>query len=375
MKSNKKILIAAGGTGGHLYPGIVLAKELCKKECDVLFVLRAKDTGFKSLEIEGFQFVEISCAPVLNQSFLSILKGLWLNFYGIFEGLRIVGKFSPDCVIGFGAYVSVPVVIAAFLKRIPILLHEQNLLPGWSNRCCSIFAKKVAISFKETEKYFSGRSIFIGNLIREELFKLDRNKALKFLGLNGERLTIFIFGGSGGAKSVNEAVSQSLEKFSSLKDKIQFLHLTGSREQTEKLIKKYHDCQLNSIVLDYSHQMADCYAVADLIVSRAGASTISELIATKVPAILVPYPYAASDHQSRNADILQSIGSAIVLHESENFSIRLVDAILQIVQSKEKLTNMRDSYKKFPVALEQASSKLANIVIDLAEENINHNGK
>lgn len=362
-----KILIAAGGTGGHLYPGISLGRELKERNCAVAFVVRINDSCREILRRENFDFMEISCAPFFGQSPVVVLKGLVLNFKGIFQGIKTIKNFRPDCVVGFGAYVSVPVVFAAFLMRVPVLLHEQNVSPGWANRLCSLFSKKVAVSFSETEKYFPKKAFLIGNPVRKDLIGKNRADARRRMGLKENRTTVLIFGGSGGARTINQWVLESLGKWSELKDSVQFLHLTGNSEYTEKLKKGYETAKLHSVVLDYSHAMGDCYASADLAVCRSGASTLAELIVTQTPAILIPYPYAIGEHQKKNAIILERAGAGLVLLEFEKTSKDFAFQILTLVRAPEHLNKMHEAYKKLPREHHLAAQKLADAVIELIQ--------
>lgn len=358
-----KVIIAAGGTGGHLYPGISLARELQKRNDEILFIVRKNDPTIKILEREKLSFKEIPCAPFFGQSIVSIPKGIIRNISGIFASLRFFKEFRPDAVAGFGAYVSVPVILAAFFKRIPITLHEQNAVPGWATRFCAYFARKVAISFPESEKYLGEKSFLTGNLVRREFFGLDRTQAKKILGLKENRITVLVFGGSGGAKSINQVMWQTLDKLSDLRDKVQFIHLTGHRDDTEKLTEKYQRSGIHAIVSDYSHQMSLCYAASDFAVCRSGASTLFELVATRTPAIFIPYPFAIGDHQKSNAEILVKLGAAMMILKSEGID-RVTDFVTKnirdLILSMEKLKQMREALDRFPIQLEKSAVILAD---------------
>jgi UDP-N-acetylglucosamine--N-acetylmuramyl-(pentapeptide) pyrophosphoryl-undecaprenol N-acetylglucosamine transferase len=358
-----KILVATGGTGGHVYPAIALAKELRKRNCEVLFAVRSDGLAARVLDRENFQFAGVLSAPMAVSSPRRILEGAISNLRGLFQSMKIVKKFSPDRAVGFGAYASVPPVVAAFLLRVPIILHEQNISPGRANRFCSIFARNVAVSFPETEKFFPAKSIVVGNPVRDDLFGLHPGQSRKALGLEEDRLTILVFGGSAGAKSINLWISRSLGDLADLNDKIQFVHLTGHADETEKLKASYSRHGFGAAVMDYSHRMNDCYASASLAVCRSGASTVAELIATRTPAILVPYPHAAGGHQMKNALFLESLGSALTLTESENLEIRLAQKIREIALSNDLSAKMRENYGRYPVSIRESAKNLADAVI------------
>jgi len=362
-----RILIAAGGTGGHFYPAMVLAKELAGRNVKVLFAVKINDSTRARLKTDNFEFREIPCAPFFGQSPVKIIFGLAANFRGVCRAMSVLRDFKPGCVASFGAYVSVPVVLAAFLMRIPVVLHEQNIVPGWANRFSAFFAKKVAVSFLGSEKYFHGKAYIAGNLVRSEIFSADRQKALMTLGLRGDRKTVLVFGGSAGAKSINSCMGNALGGLSSLRDSVQFIHITGSAAESEMLRPQYVESGFHAVVLDYCNEMENCYACSDLAVCRSGATTVSELIVTKTPAILIPFPYAINDHQKKNADILENMGSAVTILESK-MAAELVLRLKEIVSSDEMLAGMRRSYDKFPVSLKDAPAKLADTVLSFANE-------
>ena len=363
-----RVVIAAGGTGGHFYPAVALAHELADR-CDLLFAIRSNDSTANRLKTERFDFVEVPAGPFFGQSPWKILRGAFRNFRGVFCGMGLLRRFRADAVIGFGAYVSVPVVLAARLLGIPVVLHEQNLVPGWANRLNALFARKVAISFAETEKYFSGKSVLTGNPVRAELGKANREESRRILGLAADRTVILVFGGSGGAKSVNAWIGRSLGNLEDLRERVQFLHLTGSSEETRNADLKYREAGFAAKVLDYSDRMGDCYASADLAVCRSGATTLSELVVTRTPAVLIPYPYATNDHQAKNARVLEVLGAARVLLESDPLlGDKLSAALRDLTGAPDRLRRMREAYARFPVDLPSAPAKLADTVLEAARK-------
>jgi len=369
MPEKNKIIIASGGTGGHLIPSIVLAKELQKRSYIILFTVRKNDPNRQLLFKEGFNFLETLASPFFGQNLNNIFKNLFLNFTALFQGLKICFQFKANGAIGFGAYTSVPLVIAAFIKGIPILLHEQNLIPGLANRFCAPFAKKIAISFVETEKYFPGKSFYTGNLIREEFFEKitesTKKNFLKSFLLSSEKITILIFGGSLGAKAINACLIQILPQLKSLKEKIQFIHLSGKDDETLELKEQYNHFQIQALVQSFSTEIARLYQCSDFCIARAGATTIAELIQTQTPAILIPYPFAAKNHQAKNGEILQNLGAAKVILESPSLSHELYTAIIEMVESREKRMQMKEAYKKIPIPLQNAAIIFADAIADI----------
>lgn len=369
MPEKNKIIIASGGTGGHLYPAIVLAKELQKRGYKILFTIPKNNLNAQMLLKEGFNFSSILAAPFFGQNPLKALKNLFLNFIAFFQGIKICSQFEPNCMIGFGAYTSVPLVCAGFIKGIPILLHEQNLIPGWANRFCAPFSKKIATSFLETEKQFPGKSIYTGNFIREEFFttttEIPKEFFLKSLILSPEKITILVFGGSLGAKSINAGLIQIIPQLASLKDRIQFIHLSGKDEETSKLKEHYNHFQIQALVQNYSNEIARLYQCADFAITRAGASTISELIATETPALLIPYPFAIKNHQVKNGEVLEILGASKIILETPSFYQELYTNILEMIESKEKRTQMKEAYKKYPISLQNAPIKFADCISNI----------
>ncbi len=362
MSSARKVAIAAGGTGGHLYPAIALAKELKSRGCEVLFLVKENDLTRTSLQKENLPYERIEAIPWLGQSPLKVLLGLPAMINSVRSSMNLLSRFGAERVVGFGAYVSVPVILAARLKNIPIDVHEQNPRPGWANRLAGWFARNVAVSFSETLGYFGPRAVLVGNLVRKELLNGDRLEAIRRLELQKNLKTVFIFGGSGGAKSVNRAMADGLQSFIPLRDQVQFFHVSGSADESSVLAKRYHSLDLTAAVRDYCHDMNLAYAAADLVVCRAGATTLSELLMLGLPSILVPYPFAGG-HQESNARVLESLGAAVVVRESSSLSRDLSETILGILKSPEKLKSMRSASAKFPVDLRSAASKMADLVL------------
>ncbi|MBI1979182.1 MAG: undecaprenyldiphospho-muramoylpentapeptide beta-N-acetylglucosaminyltransferase [Elusimicrobia bacterium] len=355
-----KLVIAAGGTGGHLYPAISLVQELKKRGSEILLVVHLNEMAKKILEQEGIPYCGITASPFFGQSFTRRLKGLFQNGSALFQSLKILNQFQATSVVGFGAYATAPVILAAALKRIPIVVHEQNLAPGWANRFGALFARKVAVSFPETMNYFNpNKTILTGNLIREDLVQRSRLKSN-----SSDRLRILVFGGSAGAKSINRAVIQSLPQILDMKDSLQFLHISGSKEETLFLKKSYDAVQVQATIHDYVYRMTDCYSQADIAVCRSGATTVAELVATQTPAILIPYPHATANHQTKNAQFLKNLGAAFLIPESDDLPNQIGKTIQELVQSEETLKRMRQSYEKCPMSPGLAAQKLADLILN-----------
>src|SRR3989344_8278095 len=191
-----KVLIASGGTGGHLYPALVLARKLKERNCEVILALRANETAPKGILPDDIPKVVLEGAPLYRSSPFKNFPGMISNLKGFLKGFGMVRQFRPDAAVGFGGYASVPVLLACALKGVPVLIHEQNVVPGLANRICSLFSRRVAVSFEETLRAFPDKGVWVGNLVREELFRQDRAPALKNLGLADGKITALVFGGS-----------------------------------------------------------------------------------------------------------------------------------------------------------------------------------
>ncbi len=335
-KMRKKILIAVSSTGGHIYPGLALADALKKKGWDVFFV------GKKSEIIarEGYRFYALS--SVGYPRMLSVLTAIFFVkiFYSIIQSIKILLKEKPSIVIGFGGYVSFPVILSSWLMNIPSIIHEQNFIPGLANKLSTKFANKICISFEHSKKYFpSKKVVYSGNPVRQEILQINR------LPSTGYRLpsTILIFGGSQGAHNININLINSLDNFLPFKEKIRFIHITG--ENDFEIVKNaYQNNGFTAEVHKYLYNIETAYQKASFVVCRAGATTIAELIALKMPAILIPYPYSTEDHQKANAKYLAENGCAILIEEKE--IKKLPKEIIKLLNNPEILAKMSASYQK-----------------------------
>ncbi len=360
----KKILIAAGGTGGHFYPGFSLAKSLRQKGWEALFLLRTNDPARKFLDEEGFPSVEIPLRGMPRS-----LSG-WGRFTAsLFESLRIslniVSDFKPDVVMGMGGYLSFPAILAAALKRKPRLVHESNVLIGLSNRACVILGAKLLRGLP------GPGGILVGTPIRPSLAQtLDPVKAKEALGFDSKIPLILIFGGSQGARGINLEVPPILKNIAvQFPRRFQVLHLSG--KDFESVKAAYQGADIHVEVKDYFEEMDKAYGACDLVISRAGASTIAELCAQKKPAILIPYPNAAANHQLENAKIIENARAGIILPE-ENISSKLSSLIQDILFSQgHRALIMKEGYARIPVPTpSQAEKNLVEMIENIARNKV-----
>jgi len=299
-----RVLIVAGGTGGHLYPGIALARALSGHE--VIFVVRRGDLGKEILQKEGFAFREMA-GQGLPRSLSVRAFAFPFNFIRSWvEARALLRDLRPDRVVGMGGYLSFPVILSARILGIRTLLHEQNAYPGLANRFLARWADSVAVSFPASQAYFPKAKTWLSGLpIRPGIGTMDQTSGRRQLGLDPQRPTVLVFGGSLGAQKLNTLSAEAWPLLLAKNVTFQVIHITGTRDY-ERVRKLYDSIVFPATVLPYCHQMAAAYGAADVVISRAGASTVAELLVLRLPALLVPYPYASNNHQLYNAKVLES---------------------------------------------------------------------
>jgi UDP-N-acetylglucosamine--N-acetylmuramyl-(pentapeptide) pyrophosphoryl-undecaprenol N-acetylglucosamine transferase len=298
-----KILIVAGGTGGHLYPGIALARVLSGH--DVKFVVRRGDLCRDILQKEGFAFREIA-GQGLPRAFSLRALNFPLNFLlGWVETWALLRDIRPDRVVGMGGYLSIPVILTAHFFGIRTLLHEQNAFPGLANRFLSRWSDSIAVSFPVSLIYFPKVKSWVSGLpIRPEIGRIDQAAGRRNLGLAPQIPTILVFGGSLGAQKLNSLCVEAWPLLRAKNLAFQVIHITGTKDY-ERVQMMYDRLRLPAKLMPYCHAMSDAYAAADVVISRAGASTIAEILEVRCQALLVPYPFASNNHQIYNAQVLE----------------------------------------------------------------------
>lgn len=341
-RAKMRILIAGGGTGGHIYPAIAIAHRLREENHEILLVGVETVLNRELVIREGFKFRSIQVLPLKRRFSFSILKFILKFIIGFFHSFPILFDFRPHLIVGTGGYSSAPVALAAYFLRIPLLIHEQNLYPGLTNRFLSHFAREIDITFPGSKEYFKKRKVRItGNPIREEILSRNREKALKSLKLRPGRFNLLVFGGSQGARAINYCLAQILKKGFLEGKRLQIILLTGFLD-FEYLIQAAKGSRVPLFIKPFLHNMADAYGAVDLVISRAGATTLAEITAQGLPAILIPYPLATNRHQEHNARLLAKEGAAMVILERDLSPERLADNILRLMRDREKLEKMRE---------------------------------
>lgn len=362
-----KILIAAGGSGGHIFPAIALAKRLQNKESgiDVKFVGSDKVLDRRIFEKEGFKFSLLSANKMPYCVSMKLVPFFINLFFDSVKSFFIVASYRPNAVVGFGGYVSFPVMVSGYLLGIPGLLHEQNVVPGRANKFLFKFAKKIAVSFDGTKRFlgkYSKKCVFTGNPIRTENFINDRISGIKRLGLDQDKFTILIIGGSQGSHFLNSVFLESVRGLSSeTKSAIQVIHITGIKDY-EKAVDSYRDIGVANRVDSFMDRIEEAYSASDLVVTRSGASAVFELAFFGRPMILIPYPFAMS-HQEENAKFFAENGAAIKIGEKTLSADIFSDTIRALLNDRPRLKKMAESAKRLSVP--DAGDRLAGEVLSI----------
>jgi UDP-N-acetylglucosamine--N-acetylmuramyl-(pentapeptide) pyrophosphoryl-undecaprenol N-acetylglucosamine transferase len=330
---NMKIIIAGGGTGGHIFPALAIANALKNKvpEIEILFVGARGKMEMEKIPAAGYKIEGLDIAGY-NRS--SLIKNIGLPFKLIksfFQVRKIFKSFKPDAVVGVGGYSTFPVLRLAQSKEIPSFIHESNSLPGKSNIVLGKRATEIFVSSEGMEKYFPVQKIVVtGNPIRKVFSeKIDKDEALKFFGLKPELKTVFVMGGSLGAKSINETIEENIEAFK--KNNLQLIWQTG-KNYSAKAAKQEEE-RNNIWTNAFIDKMENAYAAADVVVSRSGAMTVAEVCAVGKPVIFVPYPYAAEDHQTVNAMVLVNKKAALIVPDKKVKS-ELFPCLLRLIKDE-----------------------------------------
>jgi UDP-N-acetylglucosamine--N-acetylmuramyl-(pentapeptide) pyrophosphoryl-undecaprenol N-acetylglucosamine transferase len=350
-----KVLIAAGGTGGHIYPGIAVAKEILRRDSssEVLFVGTARGLETKIVPDNGFQLSLIKSAGLKNVGFVGKLKGLFILPQSFLEARRLIRDFKPEVVVGAGGYVSGPVLLMASLMRVPTLVMDSNALPGFTNRRLAPFVTKAALTFEEALPFFGKKGIVTGNPVRQEFFEIAPKE-------RAEQMNLLIFGGSQGARAINTAMGEALRFLPA--DKLRITHQTGESD-FEKIKELYAPSAFKvADVRPYISNMVDEFAKADLVICRAGATTCAELSAAGKAALMIPLPTAADDHQRKNAEALVGAGAARMILQKDLTGESLANEILDLINQPAKISAMEAATKKL------ARRDAAEATVDLIEE-------
>ncbi|MEO8944814.1 MAG: undecaprenyldiphospho-muramoylpentapeptide beta-N-acetylglucosaminyltransferase [Ginsengibacter sp.] len=342
---SKKIIIAGGGTGGHIFPALAIANAL--KDIDpaieILFVGAKGKMEMEKIPDAGYKIVGLDIAGYNRSSFIQNISLPLKLITSFLQVRKILKTFNPDAVVGVGGYSSFPVLRSAQNRKIPTFIHESNSLPGKSNIMLGKRATSIFVPIEGMEKYFPAEKIKItGNPIRKIfLKKIGREEALKFFGLQPEMKTVLVMGGSLGAKSINETMEQNINLFK--KNKLQLIWQTGKSfaPQAAKLEEERSNVWSNAFI----DKMENAYSAADVVISRSGAMAVAELCVVAKPAIFVPYPFAAEDHQTVNASVLVNKKAALMVPDAKVKS-ELFPCLLQLVNDESLIKELETNIAK-----------------------------
>lgn len=367
-----RVVLSGGGTGGHVYPALAIAEAVRRRVADVSFLYVGTADGMEAEIVprQGLPFRTVAAGGVIRKSPVAAARGLVAMARGVWQARRLLAGFGPHVVVGTGGYVSGPVLLAAALAGIPTLVHEQNAVPGVTNRLLSRFADVVAVPHPDVVRRFpSARRVEVtGNPVRSAVLAADPAKARARLGLAGCRWVVAVLGGSRGARTINEAVAGLLPAWLERPDR-GLVWVTG---------RAYHDAMVARAreagydperhghvrILPYAHAVEDVLAAADLVVARAGALTLAELAARGRPAVLVPSPNVAHDEQRHNARLAEAEGAAVIL-EDDRCDAASLDAVLeQLLADPARLAAMAAAARR--LARPDAADRLADLVLELA---------
>lgn len=368
-----RFVIAGGGTGGHIYPALAIARALERQDATATILFVGTEHGLES------ELVPHAGYPLQTIHLYGFQRRIsWRNFQNVFwtvrslwEVRKILRAFRPDAVIGTGGYVCGPVVWSAASAGIPTLIQEQNAFPGVTNRILSRVVDVAAVGYPEAAPKFAGHKAHVvvtGNPVREDLLRETREDSCRHFGLRPDSPVLLITGGSQGARSVNQA-ALALHRHWAGKKEVQILHITGQTDynniihmlQAEGL--PVHDGEAGRVVVPYLHEMPKALAAACLVVSRAGAIGLAELTLRGIPSILIPYPYASENHQEINARALEKNGAAVVIRDSELTGELLTATVEKLIADSEKLRSMAAAAAA--MGTPRAADEIAALVFDL----------
>lgn len=349
-----RVILTGGGTGGHIYPAIAIGQAVQKNWPDAELLYVGTETGLEKriLASSSYPFMAIDVEGLPRKLSWQALRALWKAFSSLRQAERIIREFQPDVVVGTGGYVCLPVVWAAARRGVPAFIHEQNALPGLTNRFLSRRVQGILLTFPEAKERFPqkarSKAVVTGLPVREEILRVSRSEGLQFFGFSPDKPVLLGLGGSRGAASINRAMPEVIKKF---QDRLQIIHITGA-DGHDSFLQGLQGAGINVgncgniIVRPYLHQMEYALACADLCVARAGATFISEMTARGIPGILIPYPYAAENHQEHNAKALLHKRAAEVTLDKDLTGELLVKQVEKIIFDAKKLRMMAQNSKK-----------------------------
>ncbi len=362
-----RVLVATGASGGHIYPALSFLAALESRNKDIHTLLVLPHRGMGNWIVSRSRPVKfLSTIPLRTWPPGEAAVSVFYVLKGVAQSIEILIRFRPDLVVGFGTIDSIALILFAWLFRKKTMIHEQNVSPGKANLFLARVADRIAISFPETGARMGGepdRIVVTGNPLRPGLRTVDRDQALRFFGFDDGKVTVLVVGGSQGSSRINSFFPAVVARCED-KERLQVIHITGNRDY-EALSRQYQGMGIKVKVLGYLNQMEFAYSICDLAVSRAGAMTVAELMYFRIPAILIPYPFAHA-HQVSNAKLLEDKGAVVVIKDEELSADRLQQS-LQMVMPPARLAQMKACYDAMPFNA-SASEALVDTALLLAKE-------
>lgn len=363
-----RIILTGGGTGGHIYPALALAKQIKEhhEDAEILYIGSGKGLESDIVPKAGIQFKPIEISGFKRSLSFENIKTIYRFFKSVSLSKKIIREFRADAVIGTGGYVCGPVVYTAAKMGIPTLIHEQNVIPGLTNKFLSRYASRVAVSFSGSAPYFpSNKVVVTGNPRATEVAKADPERGRSSLSLPTRKKMVLVVGGSRGARAINEAFLQAIPQLEKSLD-LHFVYVTGDvhYEKVKSVLDSMENSPENISVYPFIYNMPEVLAATHLIINRAGASFLAEITSLGIPSILIPSPYVTNNHQEKNARWLEEHGASVVLLENELNADSLSEAIDKIMKNPDQLTKMRESAKKLgePSAAENVYQEVKGLI-------------
>ncbi|HHV35544.1 MAG TPA: undecaprenyldiphospho-muramoylpentapeptide beta-N-acetylglucosaminyltransferase [Syntrophomonadaceae bacterium] len=375
-----RVLFTGGGTGGHLYPALAVAELLQKSEsdCEILFVGTGEGLESKVVPGAGYSFRQIAAGKWPRNFSFKALRDLGSLGKGYLQGIGMLKEFRPHAVFATGGYVSVPIGLAAASLRVPLFLHEQNSVPGMANKLLSRWAEVTFTTFQTDKEFFPSRAKLVhsGLPIRGKILNADRMEGFRYFGLEPDAVTVLVTGGSRGARRINQVMLEVYREICQgniALSPLQVIHLTGAKEyqrycqEMEHMGIYSHDIG-KLIIKPYLEEMEYALAIADLVISRAGAATLAEVTALGIPGILIPYPFATGDHQYHNARYLESQDAAVLIPEEELTPVCLLREMVRLVDDSRLRQKM--SEKSRQIGRPEAGELIAGILLNVGKKSL-----
>ncbi len=338
---NKTFFITGGGTGGHIYPAVAVFSELLKDGHNMFYVGNKKRLEYEVATSNGYNFLNVDVDYMPRKLSLGLIFWFFKTLFAVFVSVFYILKYKPNCVFATGGYVSAPILFGAMLTNTPYVLHDCDAYPGIVSRVCSGCAKSISLAFESAKKHLKSKNFEIcGNPIREIFKALKKEDARQELSIPNDAFVLLIMGGSQGANSINGAAKSVIDKFKD-NNKFYIIIQTGKKNY-DNFINQIGEVSSNVIIRPYFDVMAIPLVASDLVVSRAGSLSISEICASGAPSILVPYPFASANHQALNAKDLSKKGACVCLEDSK-CKDELADLIFDLYMDKDRLFSLRDS--------------------------------